>query len=526
MKHIIYRLASIINAVPRHNHKEFNFCTRLAIYIAIYGIVVVGNCSCSKEIKNHIKLSSTRLDLKIGETERLVASSSSGTGQILWSSADENIAKVDKLGRVSAISEGETRIKAESEGVIAECEVHVSKSSSYLILNESYHEITRKETFQLEIVHISADLKEMNIKWESSDTDIIEVNDTGFVTAKAIGNATISASAGTCKAECVFNVTGIKLDSISFRNRSFDMKVGEMNKIEYKLVPEDTDFTAVKFTSETPQTASVSHDGEIRALAIGQTIIKVEAGNYIDILRVNVESQYNIGDFYYSDGAISDQIINGKEPIGIIFWTGNPSLSDPKLLADHPECKNGLVVSIKDMPYTPWQSNSYTFSKAVSSWIQENLVNFEGTLINYDDTEQLSRTLGYNNTSAIMEFNEANPDYIVEAVQNIIEFSKENDTPETSSGWYLPSIKELSLLARGDFDENIYWDNTGSRININIINQRINLIEGAAPIENILWSSTESNEFCTYYLDFSNGKISDNNKAISDMASQRFILAF
>ena len=34
-------------------------------------------------------------------------------------------------------------------------------------------------------------------------------------------------------------------------------------------------------------------------------------------------------------------------------------------------------------------------------------------------------------------------------------FRSEVSAPETSSGWYLPSVKELSLLCAGEFDGNI-----------------------------------------------------------------------
>ena len=66
---------------------------------------------------------------------------------------------------------------------------------------------------------VTPDSADQTVKWESSDPSVAAVDDNGLVTAKAAGEAAITATAGNYKAKCVVTVEGIVLESTSLTLR-------------------------------------------------------------------------------------------------------------------------------------------------------------------------------------------------------------------------------------------------------------------------------------------------------------------
>ena len=78
------------------------------------------------EIK--VKLDQTNLTLKVGENLTLKAEVTPEGKNISWSSSREQVATVNKNGKVVAVAEGETEITATADGKSATCKVTVSKA--------------------------------------------------------------------------------------------------------------------------------------------------------------------------------------------------------------------------------------------------------------------------------------------------------------------------------------------------------------------------------------------------------------
>ena len=64
--------------------------------------------------------------------------------------------------------------------------------------------------------------------------------------------------------------------------------------------------------------------------------------------------------------------------------------------------------------------------------------------------------MGYTNTMALKAFNAAaeNSAWSVESVDGLETFSASNAAPYSTSGWYIPSVREMSLLISGKVDGN------------------------------------------------------------------------
>ena len=208
------------------------------------------------------------------------------------------------------------------------------------------------------------------------------------------------------------------------------------------------------------------------------------------------------GDFYYSDGGIvpgDAQSPPSTGCIGIIFWVGDATKEDRTLKADHKGCTHGLVIALTEYVKF-WQGRN---SPSVQNWLDNNKRDVYLSVYTMDNIQ------GYNNTKATEEFNKGvNSGDIVYGVDEVINYRKTVSAPSTSSDWYLPSAKELTL-----------WDRDA-------INNKLSKISGATTISaSDYWSLTEDNNSAwvmTYLLN-------RNELAISGKQSNlrwRPVLAF
>lgn len=185
----------------------------------------------------------------------------------------------------------------------------------------------------------------------------------------------------------------------------------------------------------------------------------IPGGNYkiykVDNAKVTEINDHTLqaGDFFMKDGSLLKEVdlndINALNVLGIVFWVGDPTNEtngDPTLAREKPGCTHGLVVALEDIKddRTAWQ-NSY---EDVNSWVTGNTV-YSGIQIDWGDNTLLNQLLGYNNTEAIRAYNKANDGTKVLPIAEVDIWAEKNKAPLSSSGWYLPSVKELSTLCSG-----------------------------------------------------------------------------
>ena len=151
------------------------------------------------------------------------------------------------------------------------------------------------------------------------------------------------------------------------------------------------------------------------------------------------------------------------------------------------------------------------------------------------DDETINLIMGYNNTKAIEAFNEdeANWDWNVDAIQYVLDYRESVAAPETSSGWYWPSPKELSLLCTGEYNGSIN-DIFNETDNLEVINGKLSAIGGtplnnttpSGTYESYYWSSAESSAYQqAIYVLMSNGSVGPQSKGYPQR-SIRCVLAF
>ena len=244
------------------------------------------------------------------------------------------------------------------------------------------------------------------------------------------------------------------------------------------------------------------------------------------------------GDFAMADGTFisKDATLTAEQKNnvrGIVFWTladknteagakTFAKLTDDKIMAkDFPNCSHGLIVSLKDVAQeTKWQS--YVDSK-INSWQSSDAFNADnkndyksiGSTFSSDDftKDLINYILGYQNTKILKAYNAQ-----CEAAQKVLpvsllaDFYEQNPAPANTTGWFIPSVKELTLLYGADKD-NVYTNGFGNSTKTEMNKILTSLGTDCADIlrDDFYWSSSEDEEniFYAFSLNFYNGSVED-----------------
>jgi uncharacterized protein YjdB len=120
-----------------------------------------------------------------------------------WSTSAETIASVDSSGLVRALAAGEADIKVVCEGVEATARIEVRppemQTVSRVELTPALVDLIRGQSAQLvaNVYDTDGDIfLGQTIAWESSDTSIVTVDESGLVSSLANGSAIVTATAG------------------------------------------------------------------------------------------------------------------------------------------------------------------------------------------------------------------------------------------------------------------------------------------------------------------------------------------
>ena len=176
----------------------------------------VASAPCSVTVKKkevavtEISLNKTNLDLKIGDSETLMATikPEDATETVTWFSSDASVAAIDENGKVTAINTGTAAIIARVGEYTAACAVTVHEATikvTSISLNKSSLTLSEgaSETLVATIYPSNATEK---VYWGTTSPAIATVDSDGKVTGIKSGSATISVIAGEKMASCEVTV--------------------------------------------------------------------------------------------------------------------------------------------------------------------------------------------------------------------------------------------------------------------------------------------------------------------------------
>jgi len=136
------------------------------------------------------------------------------------------------------------------------------------------------QTRQLPITLMPVNYHLDSIKWQSSDTSVITISNSGLLTAKKAGTATISVSnlSNTVKASTLITVSATptkdRLKSIALSD-TLNMYVGQTRTLPVTLTPSDYHLDSLKFKSSDTTITTISAVAVVKAKKIGTSTISV-----------------------------------------------------------------------------------------------------------------------------------------------------------------------------------------------------------------------------------------------------------
>ena len=179
------------------------------------------------------------------------------------------------------------------------------------------------------------------------------------------------------------------------------------------------------------------------------------------------------------------------------------------MAADFPGCTRGLAVALEDACFDnsaemAWQDPTETLKhfQDGNNFNHPRKKDFASVATNRFPKDNINRIYGYQNSIVLRAYNEhcnatGKSGYIVKPVAAVDEFKGANPAPDHSTGWFLPSVKELYILFNRDiadiFSNQVY--NPDGLITRDIVNSSLAAARGdkldADSDRGVYWSSTE-----------------------------------
>jgi len=135
------------------------------------------------------------------------------------------------------------------------------------------------ETFQIKAVALDKENKPVPnaiLQWVSSNPAVVEVSNTGLLTAKGSGNSVITITSPNTDAKSVIQCKVSILAAIKVEPEQLEMKVGEKYQLEAKVLNEKNELfedQVVGWASSNDKVVFIDDLGNIIAVAPGEATI-------------------------------------------------------------------------------------------------------------------------------------------------------------------------------------------------------------------------------------------------------------
>ena len=296
------------------------------------------NVEVYKPVPSRIELNKPTLRLPVGGTETLTytVTPSYAIYEVSWGNDAPDVVSVSN-GRLEAKKPGTAHVTVTTDnGKAATCEVTVPPEPTAVMVNPAEMELLMGRSKKLTCSFEPSDAATASLTWESSDTKVATVNQQGEVTVKVPGHATITATTrsgvvGRCELTVpmplfqlfVWTKAGIKTGYLSTDEPQFSVEgdivhfttsrlsmdihrdtldkftleqvlpehpkaialperksiaLGASELLKVELTPADAE-TSLTWFSDNSEVVSVTQDGLVTALQVGEANLMVQTSN-------------------------------------------------------------------------------------------------------------------------------------------------------------------------------------------------------------------------------------------------------
>ena len=205
--------------------------------------------------------------------------------KVSYYSSDENIVEVDSSGNVLGKKEGTaiiTVMASDGSGVKAECRVTVKDVKvTGISLSDSSASIVVGNSKQLSVKEIKpSNATNKSVRWSSSDTSIVSVDQSGLIKGVKEGEATISVisnDGSNIKTSIKVVVSKIAVTGVKLDHTKAITEVGDKTTIKATVSPSNATYKSVKWSSSNTSIATVSSSGVVTGKGQGKATLKAVA---------------------------------------------------------------------------------------------------------------------------------------------------------------------------------------------------------------------------------------------------------
>ena len=248
---------------------------------------------------------------------------------VTWTSSDPKVIYVSPGGKVTAVGGGTATVTASVGGMKTSASITVTAAAetpqetvSSIKLNKYSLTLYMNEEGEQLTATIQPASFAKSIVWNSSDTKVASVSDSGLVTAVGPGTCIISATAGDRHVSATVSVLAarVRVTGVSFGETKHEIPMGGTAKLTATIAPADATVKTLVWTSDDPGIASVSRTGIVTAVSVGTTKIHATSvdGNHSAEVTVTVTAAPQLGDVN-GDGYIdsADAMLCLRSAVGL-----------------------------------------------------------------------------------------------------------------------------------------------------------------------------------------------------------------
>ena len=261
-----------------------------------FGLFLVLLMPCCKRFAGltTVKMSQSELIISEGTSAKLSATVlPEGSPQdVVWTSMDETVARVDQDGTVHGLVGGTTFVTAQSGATKGGCRVRVIAHVSGVKLSQNEATVERDGMIQLIATVLPVTAYNDTVTWKSTNPDVAIVGN-GIVTGMNIGKADIvvitdeGGFTDTCHVEVISSIREIILDQTELT-----LNAGENAQLKATIKPAEATYPDLVWTSSDETVATVNQSGNISALKRGECTVtaKAKVGDVSASCKVTVYS--------------------------------------------------------------------------------------------------------------------------------------------------------------------------------------------------------------------------------------------
>lgn len=328
---------------------------------------------------------------------------------VTWSSSNTAVATVDANGLVTFVAPGKATIICQTvdtgvagTNLIATCEFYVNQPVTSVTLD--YTDVTLKigDTFRLSAEVAPEDATNKTLWWSSSNGDVVTVDETGLMTAKGSGNATVIVQSADSGVIDVCNVSVYQpVTSVTMNTNTMTVRKGTVFWLNATAGPEGAVNKTIVWSSSDTSIATVDQTGMVTAVEPGECTIVATSQDSGVTAKCTVIVTEPVSGIHLN--ASSTTMYTGEK--FVIIPTVEPADADNKAvtyLSSDPSIatvdNNGIVTGVKGgsaiiLVTTVERGLVASMKVTVYEFVTGIIIKNESPYINYGVTRRLTATV-------------------------------------------------------------------------------------------------------------------------------------